>query len=166
MGIEIRPAKRWVLAAAALAGICWLVLLALGYFSWPSAGWIGRAILVWLFLVSVAVSAFVLSGWKRLSVITDEAHVRFGRRSILRSDLSEIKTGPVATSATQFWVGVAVMALSQDFTRTVYFRAADGRALLEIPDLYGSARLADLAAYLRIPFVDSYTIGKKGIGKR
>jgi hypothetical protein len=147
---------RWVLASASLAGIYWLVLLAFALFGWTDADWIGKAILVWLFLVGAAVSAFLLTGWKNLSLIADATEIRFGKRSLLRARVSEISTGPVATTATQFWLGVVVMALSQDFTRRVSFRAADGRALLETPDLYGSTQLARLATFLEIPLVDRY----------
>jgi hypothetical protein len=70
--------------------------------------------------------------------------------------VSEITTGPTATSATHFWLKVLMMAISQDFTRRVYLRTAEGRSLLEIPDIYGSGQLARLAAYLGIPFVDSH----------
>ena len=155
-GIEIHPSRRWVLTSVSIAVVCWLGLLAFALFGWSSADWIGKAILVWLILVGAAVSAVALRGWKNLSLIAGPTEIRFGKRSLLRSRVSEITTGPVATTATQFWLGVAGMALSQDFSRRVYFRAADGRALLETTDLYGSRQLARLAAYLQIPFVDSY----------
>jgi hypothetical protein len=154
--MEIRPVRRWVVASVALVAISWLVLLALAFFGWTDADWIGKAILAWLFLVGGAVSGFLLRGWKNLYLIADETTIRFGKRSLLRSHVSEISTGPVAGTATQFWLGVVVMTLSQDFARRVYFRAADGGVLLETTDLYGSRQLARLAAYLRIPFVDRY----------
>jgi len=155
-GMEIRPSMRWALASAAIGAICWSGLLVFALFGWTDADWIGKAIFVWLFLVGAVVSAFVLKGWKNLSVVAGETEIRFGKRSLLRSHVSEIRTGPDAETATQFWLGVVMMALSQDFSRRVYFRAADGHALLETTDLYGSGQLASLSAYLHIPFVDSY----------
>ena len=155
-GMEIRPLMRWVPASAAIGAICWSVLLVFALFGWTDADWIGKAILVWLLLVGAVVSAFVLKGWKNLSVIAGETEIRFGKRSLLRSHVSEIRTGPDAATVTQFWLGVVMMALSQDFSRRVYFRAADGHALLETTDLYGSRQLARLAGFLEIPFVDSY----------
>ena len=155
-GIEIHPSKRWVLTTVSVAVVCWLGLLAFVLFGWSSADWIGKAILVWLILVGAAVSTIALTGWKNLSLIAGPTEIRFGKRSLLRSHVSKITTGPVATTATQFWLGVAWMALSQDVSRRVYFRAADGGTLLETTDLYGSRQLARLASYLQIPFVDSY----------
>ena len=138
------------------AALVWILVLSIGFAGWPYFDWIGKAIIGWVILLSAAGTVFFVTMWRSLYLIADATEIRFGKRVLLRSDVSEIGTGPVATTAVQFWIGVVVMATAQDVTRRVYVRAADGHPLLEIPDLYGSGPLARLAAYLGIPFVDSH----------
>jgi hypothetical protein len=77
----------------------------------------------------------------------------FGNRVIPRADVRAIGIEPAANTKAEFWLWVAVMALTQDLSRTVEFRAADGRSLLRTKDLYGSPQLEKLAKFLGAPLI-------------
>jgi hypothetical protein len=151
--IEISPARRWVWFAW-LAAAAWLVIaVAITIAAWMSADWGARALTAWVLLLSGGFITLVASRWKTLDLRADDKEIRFGKRVVRRSEVAAIAIEPVGNTPARYWFWVAVMAITQNLSRTVSFRAANGRSLLTTTDLYGSDRLKTLADFLHVPLI-------------
>ena len=149
--IEIRPTRSrailgWLAAASWLAFLV-LILVA----GWSGFDLASRMLVAFVLAVSAGFTLLMATGWSTLAIRADAREVRFGKRVIQREDIATIDLEPPGDTPLRFWLGVATMAVTQDQTRMVCFRAADGRALLRVGNVYGRDRLRQLADYLNVP---------------
>ncbi|HKW60609.1 MAG TPA: hypothetical protein VJR46_12725 [Candidatus Dormibacteraeota bacterium] len=136
----------WVAAALWLAFVVLIVVA-----SWGGFDWGGRSVAAFVLLVSAGFVFAIVRRWRSLSIYADEEEVRFGVRRIRRADIASMAMEPPGDTPVRFWAGVGVMAVTQDVSRSVNFRSADGRSLLRTTDLYGRDQLRELARFMDVP---------------
>ncbi|HSS61563.1 MAG TPA: hypothetical protein VLK30_08925 [Candidatus Limnocylindrales bacterium] len=121
--------------------------------AWAESDWIARLATAWFLLTTTLLTVLVGLRWRHLELIVDAQEIILGKRSVRRQDVASIALEPAGDTASRFWFGVALMALTQDLSKRVNFRDATGRSLLVTTDIYGTAGLQELAAFLGVPLI-------------
>lgn len=149
--IVLQPLRRWSVSGWVAAALWLGFLLMVNVASWSASDLGGGLVSGFALAVSVAFIFIVGRRWRTARLYADREEIRLGKKFIRREDVVSIAIEPEGDTPVRFWLGVGTMAVTQDFTKTVSFRDADGRLLLSVPQLYGSAQVIELARFLKVP---------------
>ena len=153
--IVLQPLRRWSVSGWVAAALWLGFLLMVNVASWSASDLGGGLVSGFALAVSVAFIFIVGRRWRTARLYADREEIRLGKKFIRREDVVSIAIEPEGDAPVRFWLGVGTMAVTQDFTKTVSFRDADGRLLLSVPQLYGSAQVIELARFLKVPLSGS-----------
>ena len=149
--VEIQPRRRWLVLGWLAAGLWMAFVSFILVAGWSGFDWSGRTVTLFLWLLSAGFVFAIARRWRGLAIQVDGDSVRFGKRLVARADVASIAIEPPGDTPLRFWAGVGGMAISQDFSRSINLRSADGRSLLLTTDLYGREQVRRLASFLDVP---------------